>query len=72
MKRLLVIAAALGLSIAPALASDAIRIVGSSTVYPFTTAVAEQFAKKNGVSALSCSVLVMAQILLMQLMLRAR
>lgn len=31
--------------------SDVIRIVGSSTVYPFTTAVAEQFAKKNGVAA---------------------
>ena len=26
---------------------DQIRIVGSSTVYPFTTAVAEQFVKKN-------------------------
>ena len=26
---------------------DQIRIVGSSTVYPFTTAVAEQFARKN-------------------------
>lgn len=32
---------------APAQARDEIRIVGSSTVYPFTTAVAEQFAKKN-------------------------
>jgi phosphate transport system substrate-binding protein len=31
--------------------SDVIRIVGSSTVYPFTTTVAEQFAKKNGLSA---------------------
>jgi phosphate transport system substrate-binding protein len=29
-------------------AADAIRVVGSSTVYPFTTAVAEQFAKKTG------------------------
>lgn len=28
---------------------DTIRIVGSSTVYPFTTTVSEQFAKKNGV-----------------------
>jgi len=28
-------------------ARDQIRIVGSSTVYPFTTAVAEQFARKN-------------------------
>jgi phosphate transport system substrate-binding protein len=33
----------------PALARDEIRVVGSSTVYPFTTTVAEQFAKKNGV-----------------------
>jgi phosphate transport system substrate-binding protein len=30
-------------------ARDTIRIVGSSTVYPFTTIVAEQFAKKNNV-----------------------
>lgn len=29
-------------------ARDTIRIVGSSTVYPFTTTVAEQFGKKNG------------------------
>ena len=29
-------------------ARDQIRIVGSSTVYPFTTAVAEQFGKKSG------------------------
>lgn len=28
-------------------ARDQVRIVGSSTVYPFTTAVAEQFAKQN-------------------------
>ena len=32
----------------PALARDQIRIVGSSTVYPFTTAVAEQFGKTSG------------------------
>jgi phosphate transport system substrate-binding protein len=33
----------------PALAArDQIRIVGSSTVYPFTTAVAEQFGKASG------------------------
>ncbi len=32
---------------APALARNQIRIVGSSTVYPFTTAVAEQFARNN-------------------------
>lgn len=30
------------------LARDQIRIVGSSTVYPFTTAVAEQFGKSGG------------------------
>lgn len=29
-------------------ARDTIRIVGSSTVYPFTTTVAEQFGKKTG------------------------
>ena len=32
----------------PAQARDQIRIVGSSTVYPFTTAVAEQFGKTSG------------------------
>ncbi len=31
-----------------ATARDQIRVVGSSTVYPFTTAVAEQFGKGNG------------------------
>jgi phosphate transport system substrate-binding protein len=31
-----------------AIARDQIRIVGSSTVYPFTTAVAEQFGKAGG------------------------
>jgi phosphate transport system substrate-binding protein len=31
----------------PALAGEQIRIVGSSTVYPFTTAVAEQFGKSS-------------------------
>ena len=31
-----------------AMARDQIRIVGSSTVYPFTTAVAEQFGKAGG------------------------
>ncbi len=31
-----------------AVARDQIRVVGSSTVYPFTTAVAEQFGKANG------------------------
>jgi phosphate transport system substrate-binding protein len=32
----------------PALARDQIRVVGSSTVYPFTTAVAEQFGRAGG------------------------
>lgn len=31
-----------------AMARDQIRVVGSSTVYPFTTAVAEQFGKSTG------------------------
>jgi phosphate transport system substrate-binding protein len=42
---LLVASAAFALE---AQARDQIRIVGSSTVYPFTTAVAEQFGKKTG------------------------
>lgn len=38
-----------GLSLSgPVLARDQIRIVGSSTVYPFTTAVAEQYGKSSG------------------------
>jgi phosphate transport system substrate-binding protein len=50
--RLLTSASALAvvaaLSVAPAFARDQIRIVGSSTVYPFTTAVAEQFGRTSG------------------------
>jgi len=41
------LAAALGLLAAPALARDTIHIVGSSTVYPFSTAVAENFGAKT-------------------------
>jgi phosphate transport system substrate-binding protein len=42
--------AATGMVIAGAAeARDQIRVVGSSTVYPFTTAVAEQFGKTSGV-----------------------
>ena len=42
--------AAAGLAfVGAAEARDQIRIVGSSTVYPFTTAVAEQFGKTSGV-----------------------
>ena len=49
MKQLvLVIAAGLAFSATAAHARDNIEIVGSSTVYPFSTAVAEQFAKKTG------------------------
>ncbi len=41
-------AAALTAGATTASARDQIRIVGSSTVYPFTTAVAEQFSKSGG------------------------
>jgi phosphate transport system substrate-binding protein len=48
MKRFLFAASMLALAATPSLARDQIRIVGSSTVYPFTTAVAEQFGKASG------------------------
>lgn len=49
MKKLIIAAVALSFAIAPAIAArDTIRIVGSSTVYPFTTTVAENFGKKTG------------------------
>jgi phosphate transport system substrate-binding protein len=48
MKRILFAASALAIAVTPALARDQIRIVGSSTVYPFTTAVAEAFGKATG------------------------
>ena len=49
MKKLtLAMAAALALSATAAHARDNIEIVGSSTVYPFSTSVAETFAKKTG------------------------
>jgi phosphate transport system substrate-binding protein len=41
------IAAAAILAAAPAGARDQIRIVGSSTVYPFATAVAEEFGRSS-------------------------
>lgn len=49
----LTLAVALGLVAAAGVAQarDNIEIVGSSTVYPFSTAVAEQFAKKTGMAA---------------------
>jgi phosphate transport system substrate-binding protein len=49
MKRFLLIASLVALTAVPAFAArDQIRIVGSSTVYPFTTAVAEAFGKATG------------------------
>ncbi len=48
MKRLLLAASLLALAVSPSLARDQIRIVGSSTVYPFATVVAEAFAKSTG------------------------
>ncbi len=48
MKKVLLAVSALALFAGPALARDQIRIVGSSTVYPFTTAVAENFGKTSG------------------------
>jgi phosphate transport system substrate-binding protein len=49
MKRTLIAASLLALSFSTAFAArDQIRIVGSSTVYPFTTAVAEAFGKASG------------------------
>jgi phosphate transport system substrate-binding protein len=49
MKRIALTASLLALAFSPALAArDQIRIVGSSTVYPFTTAVAEAFGKASG------------------------
>jgi phosphate transport system substrate-binding protein len=48
MTRLLFAVSAIAMAATPALARDQIRIVGSSTVYPFTTAVAENFGKATG------------------------
>jgi phosphate transport system substrate-binding protein len=49
MKKFLLAATALAVMAVPAFAArDQIRIVGSSTVYPFATAVAENFGKGSG------------------------
>lgn len=48
MKRLLLAASLLALAASPSFARDQIRIVGSSTVYPFSTTVAEAFGKSTG------------------------
>jgi phosphate transport system substrate-binding protein len=44
-------ATALALAVSPASARDQIKIVGSSTVFPYTQAVAEEFTKKTGKKA---------------------
>ncbi|MER2604447.1 MAG: PstS family phosphate ABC transporter substrate-binding protein [Siculibacillus sp.] len=44
----LVLSTVASVGVAQAQTRDQIRIVGSSTVYPFTTAVAEQFGKTSG------------------------
>ena len=50
MKRILAAASLLALAASPAFAArDQIRIVGSSTVYPFTTVVAEKLGRAKGV-----------------------
>lgn len=49
MRKILAVSAALFALSVPALAGDTVRVVGSSTVYPFTTAVAEQLGKKSGI-----------------------
>ena len=51
MKRLLLAASLIALAASPSFARDQIRIVGSSTVYPFATVVAEAFAKSTGMKA---------------------
>jgi phosphate transport system substrate-binding protein len=51
MKRFLLAASLLALAASPSFARDQIRIVGSSTVYPFATVVAEHFAKSTGMKA---------------------
>jgi phosphate transport system substrate-binding protein len=48
LRKTLVAAVALVAVASAAQARDQIRIVGSSTVYPFSTAVAEQFGKTSG------------------------
>ena len=48
MKKLLIIASAALLVSGVAQARDQIRVVGSSTVYPFTTVVAELFGNIKG------------------------
>jgi phosphate transport system substrate-binding protein len=51
MKRFLLAASLLALVASPSFARDQIRIVGSSTVYPFASIVAEEFTKSTGLRA---------------------
>jgi phosphate transport system substrate-binding protein len=48
MKRIMLAVSVLALMASPSFARDQIRIVGSSTVYPFATVAAEAFAKSTG------------------------
>ena len=48
MKKTAILASAIVLMAGHASARDQIRVVGSSTVFPFATAVSEQFGKKTG------------------------
>ena len=48
MKHFMLAASLFALAASPSFARDQIRIVGSSTVYPFATTVAEAFAKSTG------------------------
>lgn len=47
-KKIVLATAMVALSVSVAEARDAIRVVGSSTVYPFTTVVAENFSRNKG------------------------
>ena len=48
MKTIILASSLLALAASPAFARDQMRIVGSGTVYPFTTTVAESFGKTTG------------------------
>ncbi len=51
MKLVFLAASLLALAASPSIARDQIRIVGSSTVYPFATSVAENYARATGAKA---------------------
>lgn len=50
-KKIMLATAMVALSVSVAEARDAIKVVGSSTVYPFTTIVAENFSRNEGFKA---------------------